>query len=66
MRKLIEIFLPVIVIYLICHLSFWIWSIQCKTKAEIQNLEYNYGIIQGCMIKMNDKWIDYNRLRVLE
>lgn len=66
MRKFIEIFLSVIAIYLFYHLCLWILSIQCKTKAEIQNLEYNYGIIQGCMIKMNDKWIDYNRLKVLE
>lgn len=37
---------------------------QCKTKATIQEMEWSYGPIQGCMVKQeNGKWIDYDRLR---
>lgn len=40
---------------------------QCKTKAVIQELEWSYGPIQGCMVKQeNSKWIDYNRLRYMD
>lgn len=36
---------------------------KCKTKAELQEMEYNYSVMGGCMVKIDDKWIDYNRLR---
>lgn len=46
-----------------------VWGLpyyQCATKAEIQGMDYSFGIIQGCMVKQNGKWIDYNRLRVID
>lgn len=36
---------------------------KCKTKAELQEMEYNYSVMGGCMVKIDGKWIDYNRLR---
>lgn len=40
---------------------------QCKSKAEMQQLEYSYGIIQGCMVReKGGKWIDYDRYRIME
>ena len=37
---------------------------KCRTKAVMQELEWSYGPIQGCMVKQeNGKWIDYDRLR---
>ena len=40
---------------------------KCYTKATMQEMEYSYGIFQGCMVKQeNGKWIDYNRLRYME
>lgn len=37
---------------------------KCRTKAVIQELDWSYGPIQGCMVKQeNGKWIDYDRLR---
>lgn len=40
---------------------------ECSTKASIQELEWSYGPIQGCMVKeRNGKWIDYARLRYME
>lgn len=40
---------------------------ECSTKANMQELEWSYGPIQGCMVKeRNGKWIDYARLRYME
>lgn len=40
---------------------------ECSTKASIQELEWSYGPIQGCMVReRNGKWIDYARLRYME
>lgn len=37
---------------------------KCKSKATMQEMEWSYGPIQGCMVKQeNGKWIDYDRLR---
>lgn len=66
MKEFTTIFLSAIAIYFLLVLCNWGLSLQCRKKAKIQNLEYNYGIIQGCMVKNANKWIDYNRLRVIE
>ena len=40
---------------------------KCRTKAVIQELDWSYGPIQGCMVKQeNGKWIDYDRLRYMD
>lgn len=40
---------------------------KCRTKAVMQELEWSYGPIQGCMVKQeNGKWIDYDRLRYMD
>ena len=40
---------------------------KCKSKATMQEMEWSYGPIQGCMVKQeNGKWIDYDRLRYTE
>ena len=31
----------------------------CSEKASMQELTYDYGFFQGCMIKKGDKWVDY-------
>ena len=38
-------------------------EIKCETKAKTQNLESDFGIIKGCIVKYQGKWIDYERLR---
>ena len=35
---------------------------ECKAKATKQNLEYDYNLSQGCMVKTENGWIDYKRL----
>ena len=39
---------------------------QCRAKAVKQELQFDYSIMQGCMVKYNGKWIDYDRLRYTE
>ena len=39
---------------------------QCRAKAGKQGLQFDYGIAQGCMVKYNGKWVDYDRLRYTE
>ena len=38
----------------------------CHSKAEKQGLECEWGIFQGCMVKMpSGNWMDYDRLRYM-
>ena len=40
---------------------------QCKEKAKYQELEYHWGLPEGCMVKDKEgKWIDYDRYRIME
>ena len=42
-------------------------ELKCRSKATMQNMEYSFGLFQGCMVKEeNGNWIDYNRLRYME
>ena len=61
-----------VIIVAVCLVIFSVFAIsfnayQCKTKATIQEMEWSYGPIQGCMVKQeNGKWIDYDRLRYMD
>lgn len=39
-------------------------SCSCSSKAEAQGLPYSYGPIKGCMVEVDGKWVDYDRLRI--
>ena len=38
----------------------------CHIKASKQELECSYNPLQGCMVKIDGKWIDYSSLRLIE
>lgn len=38
----------------------------CHSKASMQGFECSYSPFQGCMVKVDGKWIDYDRLRIME
>jgi len=40
--------------------------VKCHAKASKQGLECSYMPLQGCMVKIDGKWIDYERLRITE
>lgn len=35
---------------------------KCEAKATTQNMEYDYGLFKGCMVKTENGWMDYNKL----
>lgn len=37
-----------------------------QPKASMQGFECSYSPLQGCMVKVDGNWIDYDRLRVIE
>ena len=39
---------------------------QCHTKAKMQGYECEWGPVQGCMVKVDGKWVDYDKWRVME
>ena len=53
----------VLVIGFILFLSYLGCAAQCSSKAQFQGLQYDYGIMTGCMVKVDGKWMDYERLR---
>ena len=38
----------------------------CHSKAKAQDLECQWGILQGCMVNVDGKWIDYDRFRIMD
>lgn len=61
-----ENIVTVIMVAFICfilYLSYLGCAAQCSSKAQFQGLQYDYGIMTGCMVKVDGKWIDYERLR---
>ncbi len=51
-----------LVLGILCAANF----ISCHVKSSKQDLECSYFPLQGCMVKIDGKWIDYDRLRVME
>lgn len=41
-------------------------SYECHTKAKMQGYECSWGIVQGCMVKVDEKWVDYDKWRIFE
>lgn len=65
--KIITTIVYIVFIIIIALALLGFKTYECSTKANIQELEWSYGPIQGCMVKeRNGKWIDYNRLRYME
>ena len=41
-------------------------KLQCSAKAEKMGFECDGGFVQGCMIKVNGKWMSMDSYRVIE
>lgn len=37
----------------------------CKNKTDKQGMECSWGPFQGCMVRTEKGWIDYERLRYM-
>jgi len=72
MKECIKFIILIIVISVVIFIPLFLFAyhmekIECKTKAEKQELVYDFGFFQGCMIKqLNGKWIDYDKYRIME
>ena len=59
----------IFLISVIAFSMFFVLEKSCEQKATKQELEYDWGILQGCMVKgieTNNKWVDYDRLRIFD
>ena len=63
--EMFQTILFMIGVILLCLLTSYFYAYQCRTKAIIQELDWSWGPIQGCMVKQDGKWIDYDRLRYM-
>ena len=61
----IEIFVAIVIAGIIAAVPFSDYMV-CHSKAKAQGLECEWGFIQGCMVKIDGKWIDYDRLRIMD
>lgn len=37
----------------------------CRSKAAVLNTDYRFGFYEGCFIKEDGKWVDYDRYRII-
>lgn len=55
----------VFIIVLVLVGAYGLAYISCKNKTEKQGMECSWGPFQGCMVKTENGWIDYERLRYM-
>ena len=55
----------VILIILISVINIFFEAEACRLKAEKQNLVYSYTVLEGCMVKKDGNWIDYDKFRMI-
>ena len=41
-------------------------SIECETKADKMGLPHDYGMVQGCMVKVKGAWVPIESYRVID
>lgn len=52
-------------VFFITLLCWPLLALDCRVKANVMGLERSYGPIQGCMIKVNGKYIPLESYRVV-
>lgn len=55
-----------VIIILLMASGVFLPKVQCKAKAEKMGFECDWGFVQGCMIKVNGKWMSMESYRVIE
>ena len=62
------LFLAVMVFVVAVAIGIWypVARCECSSKAEKLGLEYSFGLFQGCFMKKDGKWVDYDRYFVNE
>ena len=70
-RDYFEFFgLFVVVMFFVVLLVTGIWypvaKSECSSKAEKLGVEWSFGLFEGCFMKKNGVWVDYDRYFVNE
>lgn len=60
------IIIPTIILIVLIIGGIKLDEYQCQKKAYIQELECHWSFIEGCMVKKDGKWIDYDRYRIID
>jgi hypothetical protein len=47
----------------IALVTIWFASAQCSSKATLMQVEHSYGPLQGCMVKVNGRWLPLQAVR---
>lgn len=61
----VQVFVSVLMLIFMSCGAFMMDSYSCDSKARKMGFESSYEPIEGCMIKVNGKWIPKEQYRVL-
>lgn len=50
----------------IVGLSYVLSSIPCEAKAERMGLQHDYGLLEGCMVKVDNRWVPLDSYRTVD
>lgn len=62
----ISIFATVVLLIACLGIGYCSHWYECDAKASEQGLEHQWGPFKGCLIKVDGRWIDYDKWRVME
>ena len=62
----ISIFATVLLVIACLGASYCSEWYSCDSKSMEQGLEHQWGPFKGCLIKVDGKWVDYDKWRVME
>ena len=51
----------VLCVAIVTAIAYPLGKCECRAKAAKQGFEWSYGLFEGCMIKLDDGWLDYNK-----
>lgn len=54
-----------VTIAFVVGLSYVIALPPCEAKAKRMGLRYEYGLLEGCMVKVDNRWIPLDSYRVV-
>ena len=47
-------------------LAAWASYTTCHNRADLMEMPAEWGVLQGCMVKYNGKWLPLNNLRGID
>lgn len=58
----------ILIVFLVFGSMFCVFyeNAECKSKAKKQGFECSWGVLQGCQIKVDGRWVEYSKYRVTD